>query len=546
VSGTAGERQTRRNGQVHAADPTLGPKPAAPPMGVADDEPPESLPSDQRPLLALAAIMVVYLGLALGYAVATPRWNNPDEPAHFNYLAQLATSGRLPVLQPGDWDSAQLSQRLQSGRFTTGEPIDSFRYEGHQPPLYYALMAPVYRLTAGRSGFQVVALRCGSIVLGLVLLGLVYATTRTLAPDRPELPPLAAGTVAFIPMHTAMTAAINNDTLAEVLASASILVSVLGLRRGFTTRLVVLLGVLGGLVLLTKVTIYLFFPLALVAIALEASRQAGPAAQSRATRQIALAVAIAGLISGWWFVRDVAVYGWPDLFGLIRHDRVVVGQPRPAPLDWTLEPLRYFLYNTFRSFWAQFGWSAVVVDPVQQRPYWLYLLLVGLASGGLVRFWRRELPGWPLGAASGLFLILAALVLVAAEVAVYNLSFIQAQGRYLFPAILPIGLLLGLGWSTLAEISPDASRWRWVGFGLGFYLVWALTVEALSWLLTNAQAPFILHLVPIGPVWLARRVQVRRSRLGLTSGAAVALVGALALIDLAALMRFVQPYFQGF
>jgi hypothetical protein len=134
---------------------------------------------------------------------------------------------------------------------------------------------------------------------------------------------------------------------------------------------------------------------------------------------------------------------------------------------------------------------------------------------------------------------------VVAELVLYNLSFIQAQGRYLYPAMLPIAILLALGWSTLAEIAPNASRWHWIGFGLGFYLVWALAIEALTWLLLGEPAPLFLHLVPILPAWLATRIQVRRPPESLAGIAATALLVSLALADAAALLRFVVPYFQG-
>src|SRR5439155_26452506 len=143
---------------------------------------------------------------------------------------------------------------------------------------------------------------------------------------------------------------------------------------------------------------------------------------------------------------------------------------------------------------------AIVIDP---RFYWLFLLFIVLTLAGLRRFWRAELPGWMPGAALGLRFLLAGLVLVVTEVVVYNLTFIQAQGRYLYPAILPLGIFLALGWSGLAAVAPGVSRWRWLGFGLGFYWLWAAAVEAISWLLVQTPAPLVLHALTILPTWLA-------------------------------------------
>jgi len=253
-------------------------------------------------------------------------------------------------------------------------------------------------------------------------------------------------------------------------------------------------------------------------------------------------LAVSGLLSGWWFVRNVGVYGWPDLFGLLQHDRVVVGQPRWPGLGEQLESVRFFAYSLFRSFWAQFGWMAVVLDG---RFYGLFLLFLVLAGAGLGLFWRRERPRWPSAGRQGLALLVAALGLVLLEVVIYNLSFIQAQGRYLYPAILPFALLTALGWSSLARLEPGASNWRWLGFALGCYLVWALGLESVWWLVAQAPAPLLLQALPIVPLWLARRVEIRRPPTQLAATAAGALLGVLALADAAALLRFVAPYFAG-
>src|SRR5262245_46007342 len=96
--------------------------------------------------LLLVPIVLAYGYLAVGYARATPRWNNPDEPAHVNVVRQIATTGTLPVLAEGDWDQSLLD-RLTSSWFPNDYEVEGIRYEGHQPPLYYLLAAPVYRLT---------------------------------------------------------------------------------------------------------------------------------------------------------------------------------------------------------------------------------------------------------------------------------------------------------------------------------------------------------------------------------------------------------------
>ena len=109
----------------------------------------------------LVAILIVYGGLGTLFAIKTPSWQNPDEPAHYNYIAHLATERRLPVLRMGDYDGQYL-ERLKAERFPPELSIEPVRYESHQPPLYYLLAVPVYWLSQGLP----LALRLFGVVLG--------------------------------------------------------------------------------------------------------------------------------------------------------------------------------------------------------------------------------------------------------------------------------------------------------------------------------------------------------------------------------------------
>ena len=161
--------------------------------------------------LLLVLILLAYGYIAVGYARGTPRWNNPDEPAHVNVIRHLAQTGRLPVLSPGDWDS-ELLARLTTAWFPNDYEVDGIRYESHQPPLYYLLAAPVHRLTASQPiNRQVLALRLLSILIGAVTVVAAFVVAREAAPTRPVLAVLTAASVAFIPMNTAISAAVNNS-----------------------------------------------------------------------------------------------------------------------------------------------------------------------------------------------------------------------------------------------------------------------------------------------------------------------------------------------
>ncbi|MGB9578246.1 MAG: hypothetical protein ACPL3S_03140, partial [Halothiobacillaceae bacterium] len=66
--------------------------------------------------LWLGIILALYLALGSLYAVFTPSWQAPDEPAHYNYVRYLAEYGRLPILHFGDYPHAYLEQ-LKAAHF---------------------------------------------------------------------------------------------------------------------------------------------------------------------------------------------------------------------------------------------------------------------------------------------------------------------------------------------------------------------------------------------------------------------------------------------
>jgi hypothetical protein len=350
--------------------------------------------------LLLVPILLAYGYIAVGYARGTPRWNNPDEPAHVNVIRQIAMTGTLPVLSEGDWDQALLD-RLRTAWFPNDYEVDRIRYEGHQPPLYYLLAAPIHRLTAWMPlNRQILVLRLFSIAIGSLTVVAAFVAAREAAPDLPVLAVLTAATVAFVPMNTAISAAVNNDCLASALAGLTLAALMVGRRRGFSDRWAVGLGVLIGALVLTKLTVYVFVPLILVtlfiagrsphpsplpegAYSVSLWERAGVRAQS--LRWPAIAAGVGLLICGWWLVRNMLLYGPFDPLAMTRHDQIVVGQPRWTAYD--LEAFDFFFRILFRSFWGVFGWMGVVLD---DGFYILYLVLTLLGLAGLALTPTRE------------------------------------------------------------------------------------------------------------------------------------------------------------
>jgi 4-amino-4-deoxy-L-arabinose transferase-like glycosyltransferase len=446
---------------------------------------------DRLPLnIILIIIFSGYLLIGVLYAVYTPAWQAPDEPAHYNYVRYLAEEGSFPVLRLGDYPHAYLEQ-IKAARFPPEMPIEPIRYEFWQPPLYYLLATPIYRLFDG----ALVPLRLLSVVLGAGVVAMAYAIALAIRPGDTTLALAVAAFVAFVPMHLTMMASVNNDALAELLLAIVVLFLIRLTREPrykepASPRLahLIIIGFLLGLGLVTKATVYVGIPLALIALLATERRPVPFAQRALALLLPALALAIP------WYIRNIAVYGWPDLLGAQNHDAVVVGQLRTADylssVGWPAY-LKDFVTTTFHSFWGQFGWMAV---PMDRRIYLALGLLSAFMLVGFVLFvWRREdsktgrLEGWKIGSRkhgrqsttsdspepqasshpaiqpSNLPAILIALwlFLTSFVFVYYNVWLVQFQGRYLFPILIPIALLGILGLRMILT-----KRWVWIAAGL--------------------------------------------------------------------------------
>jgi hypothetical protein len=410
----------------------------------------------------LLATLVAYLMIGTAYALNTPDWQNPDEPAHYNYVKFIIDQQALPVLQSGDYNATYNEEFTRTPQNTHSMSIDPFRYEFYAPPLYYLLAAPIYVATDG----WLSALRLLSVTLSAIFIVVAYLIGAELFPDRLQIAVGAAAFVAFVPQHVAMMSAVNNDSLAELLIALCIWQSMrLFITDQPSSRSFLLLGVTLGFGLLTKQTVYYTaLPITLAAMILLAKKGAdfGMRNPERKTSALSLRPSAFGrnlllvfipalLLGAVLWLHNIDVYGGFDVLGLARHNSIVVGQATTA--EWIAQYgfgglITRGLTTTFHSFWGQFGWMAV---PMPDSTYlllgllsivaligWLWWLVERMKDeGGRMKRFLHISPQ------STILLLL--FILTVGGFIYYNLTFVQHQGRYLFPALIPIGLVVAIG-----------------------------------------------------------------------------------------------------
>ncbi len=392
---------------------------------------------EQQRCLLLAIIVGLFALCAALWSLATPPFESPDETGHARYVNFLLDHQRLPV--PG---------------------IDA-PGEAHQPPLYYALAAsvarvaslgpvaleprrnPAFRWYGGReenkylhdedespplagSARTLHWLRLLSVAMGAATVLLVHfmgsGTGDLLVPS------MAPAMVAFIPQFTFISGCLNNDNLATLLASATLVCLMRAMSSPGRTATWAGAGVLAGFALLTKFTALTLVPCGLVALWL--ARRNGPAWNTRAALAF-LAPALA--LPAPLLLRNLRVMG--DPLGAAAQAETL-----PNLLDRKALISSYFIGEMpavlFRSFWGTFGWMSLELPGVL---YAMALVLTAAAVFGLFAMRRDD-------ATKRLHKLLAAAIAIQLiQIVVYNLTFTQAQGRFLFPVIGPICIMMCAG-----------------------------------------------------------------------------------------------------
>ena len=427
---------------------------------------------------ALIGVCVLYLTLAVWYTQSAPVLEIGDEIWHYQVADHLA-AGRGLLVQ-GTTPGAGIGHQ-----------------EASQPPLYYLGAAATIRLldpdpeqprflwnpwsyagwqgagatpflllhtTAERfpgEGYARIAhlLRLQSVLFGLGTVLGVYAIGRLTAPKRPALALLMAALVAFNPGFLLVSSVVGNDSLAICLTTLAALALFGPAARTGRWPAYAAFGVLAALAGLTKVSaLTILLPAAL--LILYQSR--------RVVCLLAVGLPVL-LINGWWFVRNLMLYG--ELTGTRRMALIAGLRDQPLSVEqWVRE---------VASVWASYWGIRAEALPVWARVALPVAMLALLGLGAYVAL--RRPAAADLGGAGSFgwgdrqrWVELALHAVWAASLfgllLVWTAQTPASYGRLLYPGIAAFTLLLVVGLARL--LPPALFRGLALAVPLGL-LVWA-------------------------------------------------------------------------
>lgn len=432
-------------------------------------------------------LLVFFVLLGTCYSLSTPLFEAPDEVWHYAYLRYVATTHTFPPL--------------------TNDESGAYQ-EVAQPPLYYTVAAalsgwlpdddlpdlmwhnPGFGYQAGgtvndnknmlihteRERFPwrgaVLAVRAArfvSLAFGLMTVVATWGAAQEVFPPNSVWVWGTAALVACNPQFLFISGVVSNDSAAAALSTAVLWATARVIRRGVSSRRMLVLGLLTGLAALTKTSLLLLLPLVAVTVALLAHLQGRR--RGWTIGNVVGFVAVAVFTGGWWYLRNALRYDDPLATSVHVH----------TPWGWetplSVGELLTYLPTLYRSFWGGFGWGHV------EFPVWVYLATGVLPVASLAGWWRawrrRDLPG-----SGGIFLwclVWGGLVLLA--LLQWMRQVYAPHGRLLFPAIGAMALLLAGGWASLSE------RWATMIRRLSIGGLALLSLITPWWIIRPAFAP---------------------------------------------------------
>ena len=430
---------------------------------------PSYRPPSRRAWRWLALIMTAHLALGVLFGLVVPPLEKLDEFIHWDYVRYLRQERRLP------------DQR---------DPyIQEHPWEYHQPPLYYLTAAlisspipfsnpPISFEPVNRFGFAFIlssipdnangtlhdpanlafpwqgdwlslhVLRLYSILLSTAtLIPMFWLACLTFSDERLALG--AVGWLAFRPSVLSINSTLSNDPMLLLCGTAVLALCVDILVRGPTWRRSVGLGILLGLTTLVKHT----WPatVAAVPVAFMLTPRLRSEWRSRLA-QLAAAAGIALPIGGWWFVRNLILYG--DFTGMSLGayanlpDRPAFLPLRSSPPTWA--EAGTVAWETFRRYWAHYG--------VVGMPDWVNVLLLVLSvlliGGVFYLLLSRRLAEVAANQRAAIFVLLVTAFYLIQIVIFFTVSANGGQVRYVYAGFGAMAVVSQLGLAGLLERLP--------------------------------------------------------------------------------------------
>ncbi|MEU6135271.1 phospholipid carrier-dependent glycosyltransferase [Nocardioides sp. NPDC047086] len=401
--------------------------------------------------LLAAMVLVAFFALSLSSYVALTRslqYQTRDEGPNAGYAVELA-SGRLPTIDTPVTTDARRYPQVVEGLGTMADEPHRHIWTANHPPLYYLMSLPFVAASGVLDAPQVMVVGMRMInavgsALCVLLVGLIaFEVTRRAATAF-----LATGISASCAVLVSAGGHIANDGVAVAASSLTMLATIRILNRGLSPKRLTLVALAGAAAAGAKapgvLTVVLCGAAIALALLLEDHSRRGVI---RALAVSAVATGVPALVTGWFYVRNIVLYGDPTATGALleKFDRESNGT--------------WWQVLTDGALWED--WYERLWVPVSAQGYVVVVDVLALvAVAGLIALVvRRMIAGpadQPSSAAGWLLLSVHAAVILANLV-----GFVAGGGnpndRYLMPLMPLLATALAVGVLALVDLIPAGS-----------------------------------------------------------------------------------------
>lgn len=410
-----------------------------------------------RPEVLKTIILVYFIVFSLIYVIIIPPFETPDENLHLQYINYVSKFGRLPNQYEGMRDSSL------------------FVGQGHQHPLYYIFMGSVVNLLSGDRKVDAeprfnknhiwgggtegavpvfshldndfksnsdknifYLLRVFSVLFSLINLFFVYKIVLTVL-QNPKLACLSVFLAASLPQFQFLSCSVTNDNMTAMFASISVYYLIMVFRNPEKTKNFILSGLFFGLGLLAKKTLIFLILSFVIVIAYSLFQKKG---YKNLKRNIIFVFVILFVLTGWYFIRNYLLYGGFLASQMERDTMQSLLDEKSIISVYFIKSYTKGALILFDSFIGRFGWMNLHL-PVYIAVFYSLLFAVSF-YGAISSMYRNKFVSKNL-----LLLSFATVFFCLAGIAYFNLTFAQQQGRYLFPVISLIMLIITFGLNSL-------------------------------------------------------------------------------------------------
>jgi len=331
--------------------------------------------------------------------------------------------------------------------------------------------------------------RIPSIISSLGTVWFVYLTSGRLFKNNPRIKIFVIAFVSLLPQFVFLSSYINNDAFAVFTVAAIIYAWVNGIDKNWDIKSCVILAIALGACLLSY---YSAFGFVILSVFLWFATVIGKKENRKNIKSIlgktALIIAVVVLVSGWWYVRSAVLYDG-DFLGVEITDQMSeqYGDDSIKPSNRAtyknegksiLEMLKESQWEkvTFQSFICVLGAMSVYLS---DKWYAVFMVIIsigilGFVFGGIKALVRRKAVynGFILKLS---FIIASGITVFLSIYRSWGTDF-QPQGRYVMPILIPLVLLMAVGFKSICEhIKPKIIK------TIGFYGLISFIVLTYSW-----------------------------------------------------------------